>query len=271
MVRRLRLVLSDEGAVMVKLYQVASIIVMLIASLLISPSHAVSLQALIDGNGTVTQGDKVFSNFASQPIFAVGDVTPLTAGEIDVQGVTVNGEHGLRFSGPFSALFEPGGSLAITTYHFGFDVQVGDPSFLMQGVRHAYQVAHSGAGFQNRNVTATTEVRTCELFFCAGPGEFDHVETSSSLQPIASHPSPTNVDESVLFPNGVDFLKVNQDLFIQAGSLVETDAQSIAFPYVDITFAQAPIPEPSTALLLVPGLMALWWLGRRKAAMPRLS
>src|SRR5262249_53981412 len=77
-------------------------------------------------NGSIQQGDLIFSNF-SVPSFVVaaGNVTPVTYSGIDVQGITVFGEQGLRFSGPFAATSNPlSSAIALATYHISFDVTV---------------------------------------------------------------------------------------------------------------------------------------------------
>jgi hypothetical protein len=87
-------------------------VVMVIAGTIATRAQAIPLTTLVATNGTIQQGDKLFSNFTA-PGFIVGfgDITPTSYSGIDVQGVTVNGEHGLRFSGPFTATFVPGESM----------------------------------------------------------------------------------------------------------------------------------------------------------------
>ncbi|MGH7229747.1 MAG: PEP-CTERM sorting domain-containing protein [Nitrospiraceae bacterium] len=143
-----------------------------------------------------------------------------------------------------------------------------DPSALIHDVRQTYVVTHSGGGFEDRNVTANTDVRTCPFAICFGPGQFSGVGPSSSLLPINTHPSPTNVNANVVLPHDVNFLKVDQDIFMIAGSIAETDAQSVSFPFIDVTFSQVVVPEPSTMLLLGSGL-AGWCSGRKGRQGPR--
>ncbi|MGH7229748.1 MAG: hypothetical protein ACREJU_00080 [Nitrospiraceae bacterium] len=70
--------------------------------------RAISLDMLAETNGSIQQGDKVFSNFSFPAVLVAS-----AYGDITVQGVTVSGEHGLRFSGPFSAGFAPEGSIGL--------------------------------------------------------------------------------------------------------------------------------------------------------------
>ncbi len=241
-------------------------IVMFATGLHVSSVQAVSLSTLASADGSILQGDKAFSNFGFFPAnpFGVGNVTPASYGGIDVQGITSSGEPGLRFSGPFTATFTPGGSLALTTFHLSFDVNVTDPTMLIHDVRHAYVVTHSGVGSQTRNVTVDTNVRSCPFVLCVNPGQFDSVGPSSSLLPIALHPSPTAVNSNVLLPSNVNFLRVDLDIFLQAGSLGETAAQSVSLPFIDVTFSQTAIPEPTTILLMASGLVGLGWARMRK-------
>lgn len=64
---------------------------------------AVPLNQLISGD-TLGQGGLTFQNFSASFVFAAGNAAPADTSGIDVQGVsTAGGEHGLRFSGPFTA------------------------------------------------------------------------------------------------------------------------------------------------------------------------
>jgi hypothetical protein len=70
----------------------------------VSSVHAVSLSSLVSSNGTIQQGDKLFSNFSFDPIVGnclVNPCGPANTGTIDVQGIVVAGQNGLRFTGPF--------------------------------------------------------------------------------------------------------------------------------------------------------------------------
>jgi hypothetical protein len=226
-------------------------------------AQAIPLTTLVATNGTIQQGDKLFSNFfAPGFLIGFGDITPTSYSGIDVQGITVNGEHGLRFSGPFTATFVPGESLAFASYLFGFDVTTTDPNFLIHDVRHAYAVTHSGNGspFQTRNVTAGTDVKTCVAVFCLGPDDFQDIGPSSSISmsPGVLFPSPTVINENFILPHDVDFLRVMQDLsVIGSASMLETDMQAVAFPYIDVTFSQTVVPEPATIVLIGAGLALL--------------
>src|SRR3954447_3426165 len=79
-----------------------------------SPVSATPISDLVAANGSIQQGDKFFTNFRFDSfLVAIGDVSPQQTGAIDVQAVTVSGENGLRFSGPFTATFPgDGASLA---------------------------------------------------------------------------------------------------------------------------------------------------------------
>jgi PEP-CTERM motif len=246
----------------------AFVAALLSSALISTPAQAIPLTTLVTTGGTIQQGDKLFSNFdVPSLLVAIGNVTPVSYSGIDVQGITVGGQDGLRFSGPFSAVFAPSGSLALVTYHFTFDVTVLDPSLLLHDVSHSYVVTHSGNGspFQTRNVTATTDVRTCPELFCLDPSDFE-VSLHSTISPTTGLPlpSPTAINVSLVLPHDVSFLRVENDVFLSAGSLQETDPQSVSFPYIDVIVSQTAIPEPASLLLVGLGLTSLAWLRRRR-------
>jgi hypothetical protein len=132
---------------------------------------AIPISDLVAANGSIQQGDKLFTDFRFEPfLVAVGDISPLQTGAIDVQGVTAPGENGLRFSGPFSADFPgDGGSLASATYHLGYDVFVTDPTFKATDFSQSFTV--TSGGVTSAHVFAT--VKNCTDIVCLPPDGFE--------------------------------------------------------------------------------------------------
>ena len=85
------------------------ILLMIVCALLGLPVTHVQgtpLGTLIDTNGTILEGDKLFSNFKLSNVtvssLAVSTVSPSDPRNIDIQGFTNPGsEHGIRLVGPF--------------------------------------------------------------------------------------------------------------------------------------------------------------------------
>jgi hypothetical protein len=222
-------------------------------------SLAIPLGTLVGTNGSITQGDKVFDSFAMGGLIAT---SPASVGDIDVQGITVAGVHGLRFTGPFSGDNLTG--IELGTYHISFSATVTDTNFLFHGVSHQYVATHSGG---SRNIAQNTNVQSCALAICVGPGEFDFISLNTTLIPASMKPSPVAQSDSLVLPFDVPFLRIDHDIVMVAGSVFD-DPQVptfVSFPSVDILFPQATaIPEPTTWLLLGCGLAPLVVVSRRR-------
>ena len=76
----------------------------------VAPGEAASLMLkdLITNNGALVQGDTLFNDFNIQIASTSGLAFP-AIDTIAVEGITRNGEHGLRFAGSLSALGQPEG------------------------------------------------------------------------------------------------------------------------------------------------------------------
>ena len=222
-------------------------------------SLSIPLGTLVATNGSITQGDKVFDSFTMSGLIAT---SPASVSDIDVQGITVAGVHGLRFTGPF--LGDNLTGIELGTYHISFSATVTDINFLFHGVSHQYVATHSGG---SRNIAQTTNVQSCALAICVGPGEFDFISLNTTLIPASMTPSPVAQSDSLVLPFDVPFLRIDHDIFMQAGSVFD-DPQiptSVSFPSVDIRFPQAmAIPEPTTWLLLGCGLAPLVSFSRKR-------
>jgi hypothetical protein len=240
------------------------------------PAYGTPLGLLTDTNGTIQSGDKIFENFFASNLSVGSD--PADFRDIDVIPVTVAGNHGLRFVGPFFAETTQVGStifIELGTGNMRFDVRTTDPNVQLQGMNQSWPFTHFGQGFLNFAVNTTAQ--SCPDVFCSGPGEFDAVVINTSLHgnggsgPVI--PSPGIISEQAIFPNGTDFLRVENIISIVAGRItdpVETlHPTLVSVPFVEFTFSQTTaVPEPATGLLLVPAGLAMliaWRRGRTKA------
>jgi hypothetical protein len=225
---------------------------------------AIPISDLVATQGSIQQGDKLFTNFRFESfLVGVGDFSPQQTGAIDIQGITVSGENGLRFSGPFTATFPgDGASIASVTYHLGYDVFVTDSGFNATDFRQSFTATNSGV--VSAHVTAT--VKNCTDIVCIGPGEFELFGADSGFTG-AQPSSPTPISNNFDFPFGTNFLSVDLDIFLCALCSVFNPplAASVAFPFFDEIYSQAAVPEPSAFLLLGTGLLAfsLMQFGRK--------
>ena len=93
------------------------------ALLTASPVLATPLGTLIDTNGTITVGDKVFSNFSLHDVSALNS-TPADPRNLQIDGIiNLLGEQGLRVSG-FSVSLPNSSSSAALIFSLEYDVTV---------------------------------------------------------------------------------------------------------------------------------------------------
>ena len=224
------------------------------------PAYGIPLGVLELTNGTIQSGDKIFTNFGFS---SLASTSPQQASDIDVIPVTVGGNHGLRFVGPFFGTTSQVGStifIELGFYDFNFDVMTTDPNVLIHDVSQSWAFTHFGEGF--RNFAVHTTGQNCADIFCSGPGEFDDLGLHTSLhgvpfmEPVI--PSPGILSSTAILPFDSPFLRLENDVFIGAGSINDPIATLhptfVSVPFVEFTFSQTtavpkPVPEPSTLLL----------------------
>src|SRR5438105_4279132 len=117
-------------------------------------AHAIPLGTLIDTNGTILEGDKLFSNFELSNVtvssLAVSTVSPSDPRNIDIQGFTnLSSEHGLRLVGPFHVAVTVPDFVGDLRFFLEYDVTVTDAHFLIHDVRHAFSFTSIGSGGVN--------------------------------------------------------------------------------------------------------------------------
>ena len=191
--------------------------------------ETILLSELIESNGTVTSGDKEFSEFTYA---ATGDMP--TSDRVNV--VTFEdslGNFGLRFQGGFLDLPGDGGSDALITY----TVNVTDPS-------QQISKAHIGANVISPNDGSGTITETFFPTF-TGEDEFLRIPTEDGQW----------VDW-IEFDGPVSSLQIQKNILFAAGPSGQVDMS-----FVDQTFEQ--VPEPGTFALAILALCGLFGAARR--------
>ena len=204
----------------------------------VRPAQAELLSHLIENNGSIPSGDKLFDDFEYT---STGDMPD--ASRVNVRAIQdpVTGDYGLTFEGGFADLQGGGSSDAVIRYR----VTVQDPSQYIVGVHMAGNPAVVG-GDGAVSVTETflpTDPNTIMAIFDNSPG--DH-----SLLSWAA------LDED----QRIRTLHVQKDIFANAAN------EALAtISFIDQTFEQVPEPATTALMLLGAGGMGLVF-GRRRSS-----
>jgi hypothetical protein len=196
-----------------------------------------NLADLIANDGMICNGDKKFSNFAYHPI---GDMPD--ASLIDVVSTTdAQGNLGIRFIGPFADQPGGGASEALLEYK----VTATDPN---QRITDVHLAANANVVGQSGYATIT------ETFLPDDPNvvleAFDFQPGGRMLTDWADLTAPQMM------------LHVQKDITLNSAS-----ANSLAtISFIDQTFSQSHVPEPTTVALGGLALIGLTAGRRRKAA-----
>ena len=190
-----------------------------------------NLQELIDTMGAFEVEDKRFSNFHYS---WTGDMPP--ASNVNVMTlIDDDGNPGFRMTGYFSdtALNNdgtPGGSDAFLSY----DVDVTDPNFRITGAVLA--------GNPNLLGSTTGSINVSETFLPLGAsGEYTGEIFDDTLAGV-------QLMDAVDFGSGYSHISVQKDI----GAIVFAGSGTMSF--VDQTFPQTAIPEPSATMLWLVGV-----------------
>ncbi len=200
-----------------------------LAFLVTTSAQAALLSDLISGNGSITNGDKVFSNFG---YIATGE-NP-TADRVNVNPTTDgSGNLGIRFSGGFVDLDNNGASDALIS----FKVTVTDPSRKINDVHLAFNGDVVGAP------GTTGFVGITETFLPTDP----NVQLSVfEIQPAGT----TKLTDWANLTTPVS------ELFVQKNIILLSGPGAVAtISFIDQTFSQ--VPEPTALGLIVSGIAIL--------------
>jgi hypothetical protein len=185
------------------------------------------------GGGTITSGDKIFSDF---DYVGSGDM-PSAAGinVIAIQGQ--NGDYGIRFQGPF--IDRAGGDPSDALITFNVSVAPGSPMVISGATMIANPAVFNGPGLGNVVETFAPNVEDDHLVvYDFGNGDIDLVD-------------------SITFSQTFKTLPVQKDIILHA----EGETGAVTMSFIDQTFAQ--VPEPSGMLLALGGILGLSAFRRR--------
>src|SRR5512140_1046154 len=212
--------------------------------------RATTLDVIIASNGTVTQGDLVFSNFTANIIGGA-----LTSANVDVTGiVTASGASGLRFTGVPAGSFSQstagggGGGARETVVDVGFTVTVNGTTFRIHGVQQALDpaaVAHSNGKINDQTTIPPSGTPIASLFSCIeGTGV------------PAGQTCTTPIDSAVLNQDASSLIVDRQIQLIvgQKGGATTGDASTGFF---DISFPEAVCPPLTSVSIAATGTTTL--------------
>jgi hypothetical protein len=202
-----------------------------VALILTAPcARATSLADLITTNGSITVDGLRFSGFSLNIVLASNGATPTSPSAIDVTGVTISGEEGLRFTSNFTAP-PPNGLLSL---NMSYTVNVLSSGMVLSDMTLAGDPSGpvnspSGGG----EVFSTTSAGNILLSRVGGPAQTHGVFQTSQ----------TN-------------LVINTRMDLAAGG-APGPVVPATFSFLNETFSQTAIPEPNTLLLFLTGVVVL--------------
>ena len=206
-----------------------------------SSVNSVPLSQLVSGGNSegISVGDKNFDNFS---YFSTVDM-PIAANVNVIGIIDGDGNYGLRFQGGFKDLFDPGNESSDSL--IGFDVSVADPrTHLISDVHLFGNPALSADGSLNAFAEVVETIS----------GAFGNAQLriQNDLNGLIN---AAWIDP---LPSPVSTLHVVKDI-----QLFSTDGVRATISFVDQTFSQTVIPEPSSMALLGIAVAAMGWIGSR--------
>ena len=217
----------------------------LVCSAARAEAESILLVDLIEADGSIVQGDKLFDNFRVQTVREFG-FSFLFIGAIAVEGITRNGEHGLRFSGGLMGQGQPEGSSGFGVL-LSYSVTSLDPQLRLHDVTIA-----SGVTVANGGVQLTERVLGPDSVLLA-------TASASAGGTFPTDPGVTEISDHQLLVNAVSAIDVQSTInLIALRTQFCTPCGRASINYIDYTFSQVPqtqaIPEPGTLLLIGMGI-----------------
>jgi hypothetical protein len=232
----------------------------LAASSAFADTPVYTLADLITKQGSITIGDKTFSAFSYHSEGFYNDATGAVwnaldqAAHISVHGEVVNGNYGLDFTGPWHA--HPGDTASA---QLTYTVTVNDKNQYLSDFHLDGDVLVAGAGGQAVvRESVSDPSHTLIPTDPAGPLEVSQYQPGSSTW---------NDFAATLKPFQPHVAIVESTILASAAIQPQSNASVLHFQQ---QFSQAPVPEPSTYLLSISGLMAVGLMRRRGVRTTRI-
>jgi hypothetical protein len=209
--------------------------------------EAFTLAQMIEGDLSITIGDKVFSDFLPGPgggIAGGGSFSPQLMSQIIVQGYQ-DGPFlmGLKFTGAFSA---------VTFHDLGIDFSFADIQFEYTVTASSATISDVHLGY-NGGRTGLAQTSITELVY---NDAWDQPYILS-----VSNPPPVFLD-AVIFDDPVQTVRVRKDIQLTAQWTESTGDANANISSIDQFYSQ--VPEPSSLIFLGSGLIAMGIWVRRK-------
>lgn len=196
----------------------------------------VPLSDLLMEGATIQSGDKIFSDFA---YLKTGDMP--SAENVNVETIQDgDGDYGIRLQGGF--VDHAGGDASDAVITFNVSVPMGSNLLIAGAKLSANPAVFAGDPGSLASVTETfipTIIDNKLVVYDFGEGD-------------------DKLLDQISFAEGYATLPVQKDIILHAIG----DTGAVTMSFVDQTFAQ--IPEPSSLVLAIGGLLGLAGLGRRR-------
>jgi hypothetical protein len=214
-------------------------------------SQAVTLADLIANNGTITSGDKVFSNFTYQ---VTAGSTLTAASGVNVSAIQTFGNYGLEFQGGWQNTSVGTTADALITY-----VVTAPGPYIIDNELYGnpFVLAGNAAG-QSGTVSIVETLHGVAVNSSIGvPLEIHDIASYNAVTGNTDH--QTVLSDHQTFAN-VNTLKASKDMLFTNNGLTPS------LSFVDQTFSQSNVPEPGVlGMLLSSGIAGSLFLIRRKA------